>query len=153
MSGDRSQDAVPLRDLHPQIDRGRARAAVRYARCPARGLRGVCLSQAGEDWECLPETYDDAEKRQMLADLVRTSHRKLTELNASRLDPNRHQAMEVPVNEWTRRRMAIGLLAPDIQKAVLQGTAPTGLDPDKLLSRDMPLDWAEQRRFIGMTTE
>ena len=54
------------------------------------------------------------------------------------------------VDEWTRERIAIGLLAPDIQRALLTGKAPLGLDPEKLLSRDMPLDWEGQRKFLGM---
>ena len=58
--------------------------------------------------------------------------------------------MKAPINEWTRERIVVGLLAPDIQKALLQGTAPAGLDPERLLSRDMPLDWEAQRQFLGM---
>jgi site-specific DNA recombinase len=90
------------------------------------------------------------DKRQVCADLVRTAHRKLTELNASPLVPAQHCDMKSPINEWTRERIVVGLLAPDIQKALLQGTAPAGLDPERLLSRDMPLDWEAQRRFLDM---
>jgi hypothetical protein len=93
---------------------------------------------------------DAPEQRRVLAELVRTSHRKLTELNASPLHPEMHEHMSTPINEWTRERIAIGLLAPDIQKALLTGKAPLGLDPEKLLSRDMPLDWEGQRKFLGM---
>jgi len=93
---------------------------------------------------------DAPEQRRVLAELVRTSHRKLTELNASPLHPEMHEHMSTPINEWTRERIAIGLLAPDIQKALLTGKAPLGLDPAKLLSRDMPLDWEGQRKFLGM---
>ncbi len=93
---------------------------------------------------------DAPEQRRVLAELVRTSHRKLTELNASPLHPEMHEHMSTPINEWTRERIAIGLLAPDIQKALLTGKAPLGLYPEKLLSRDMPLDWKGQRKFLGM---
>ena len=93
---------------------------------------------------------DAPEQRRVLAELVRTSHRKLTELNASPLHPEMHEHMSTPINEWTRERVAIGLLAPDIQRALLTGKAPLGLDPEKLLSRDMPLDWEGQRKFLGM---
>jgi site-specific DNA recombinase len=93
---------------------------------------------------------DAPEQRRVLAELVRTSHRKLTELNASPLHPEMHEHMSTPINEWTRERIAIGLLAPDIQKALLTGKAPLGLDPEKLLSRDMPLDWEGQRKFLGI---
>jgi site-specific DNA recombinase len=94
----------------------------------------------------------DPEQRALLADLVRTSHRKLRELHASPLHPDQHGGMVAPANEWTRARIAIGLLAPDIQKALLQGTAPPNLDPERLLSRNIPLDWHAQRRFLGMMT-
>ena len=93
---------------------------------------------------------DAPEQRRILAELVRTSHRKLTELNASPLHPEMHEHMSTPVNEWTRERIAIGLLAPDVQKALLTEKASLGLDPEKLLSRDMPLDWEGQRRFLGI---
>ena len=93
---------------------------------------------------------DAPEQRRVLAELVRTSHRKLTELKASPLHPEMHEHMSTPINEWTRERVAIGLLAPDIQKALLTGKAPLGLDPEKLLCRDIPLDWEGQRKFLGM---
>ena len=35
----RARQKSSLRDLHPQIDRGRAGAGLQLARCPARGLR------------------------------------------------------------------------------------------------------------------
>lgn len=96
---------------------------------------------------------DDVDKRQAFADLVRTAHQKLIQLNMSPLDPEQHCHMKVPNNDWTKRRIPVGMLAPDIQKALLQGTAPTTLDPDRLLSADMPLNWGDQRRFRGMASE
>ena len=92
---------------------------------------------------------DDCEQREVLADLVRTAHRKLSELNASPLHLEGHANMKVAANDWTRARMVIGLLAPDIQKAILQGTAPQGLDPDLLFARDLPIAWSDQRQFLG----
>jgi len=92
---------------------------------------------------------DDAEQRAVLANIVRTAHRKLSELNASPLHPECHTEMGVPRNEWTRSRLAVGLLAPDIQKALLLGTISKALDPEILLSGDLPLDWDEQRRLLG----
>ncbi len=108
---------------------------------PARRGKAVRISQ---------HQLDDAERRRTLADLVHSAHRKLHELNASPLEPELHRTMTAPVNAWTRERIVIGFLAPDIQKALLQGTAPPDLDPERLLSRDMPLDWDEQRRFLGI---
>lgn len=85
-----------------------------------------------------------------MADLVRLAHRKLAEHNASPLDPARHSAMQPPTDAWTRERMPLGLLAPDIQKALLQGTAPASLDAGTLLGMVLPLDWSEQRLMLGL---
>jgi len=85
-----------------------------------------------------------------LADLVRISHRKLTELDASPHQPDRHAQMQAPADIWTRHRLPIGLLAPDIQKALLQGTSPNTLDVSELLKAEIPLDWNAQRQMLGM---
>lgn len=86
-----------------------------------------------------------------LIDLVRIAHRRLTELDASPQRTDRHSAMRAPVDAWTRQRLAIGLLAPDIQKALLQGTSPGAFDAETLLAMNFPLDWNEQRKMLGMT--
>ena len=57
--------------------------------------------------------------------------------------------MTSPGNKWSRQRMVPGLLAPDIQKVLLRGDVPKGFDIEMLLSRDMPLDWEEQRELLG----
>jgi hypothetical protein len=85
-----------------------------------------------------------------LAELIRVAHRKLSEHDASPLDMASHARMRAPADAWSRQRLGIGLLAPDIQKAVLQGTLPSTLDPGALLAMDLPLDWYEQRRTLGM---
>lgn len=97
------------------------------------------------------EMLDKVEAGSVLADLVRITHRTLGRLNASPLEPTQHSSMTAPTNAWGRDRIAIGLLAPDIQKGLLLGTAPAGLDPDKLVGGDLPLDWDEQRRVLGFT--
>ena len=91
---------------------------------------------------------DDVERRKLFADLVRKSHALLTKLNASPLEPQLHGQMTVPVNEWSRERMGIGLLAPDIQKMLLQGKVPNHIGPEILVSRSLPMDWDEQRRML-----
>jgi len=92
---------------------------------------------------------DDTERRRLLADLVRKSHKLLAKLNASPLHPDEHISMTAPINEWGRQRVAIGLLAPDIQKMLLQGKGPPHITPDLLLSSDIPMDWEEQRRMFA----
>lgn len=113
-------------------------------------LLDACAVRRGKTLRSKDRFLDAPEQRAALAELLRTSHRKLKELNASPLHPEMHEHMSTPINDWARERLAIGLLAPDIQKALLTGKAPLGLDPEKLLSRDMPLDWEGQRKFLGM---
>lgn len=92
---------------------------------------------------------DDTERKQMLAELVCTSHQKLRELKASPLNYDDHALMTAPKNKWDLDRIAIGLLAPDIQKELLKGNAQTNIDPQLLIGQDLPTDWDEQRKVLG----
>lgn len=102
----------------------------------------------GQTLQANANLLDDAERRKLFADLVRKSHALLTKLNASPLAPELHSQMSVPINEWSRERIGIGLLAPDIQKILLQGKWPLQIEPDMLVSRSLPMNWDEQRRIF-----
>lgn len=43
----------------------------------------------------------------------------------------------------------LACLAPEIVTAIVEGRQPTKLTPGKLLSTDLPLAWAEQKRVLG----
>jgi len=46
--------------------------------------------------------------------------------------------------------MPIAFLAPDITEAILDGRQPTELSAARLKRmRDLPLDWQQQRRYLG----
>ena len=47
----------------------------------------------------------------------------------------------------------LSYLAPDIVRALLEGRQPIELTPTRLrrLSKDLPHDWREQRRFLGFS--
>lgn len=92
---------------------------------------------------------DHKEQETIVVGLVRAAHAKLLELHASPLDIDNHRSMKVPVNEWTRERLAVGLLAPDIQKRLLKGDLPANFDPAVLVSGDLPMEWDAQRRLLG----
>jgi len=85
-----------------------------------------------------------------LAELIRAAHKKLRDHHGSPLAPDEHEQMRAPADAWTRDRITLGLLAPDIQKALLQGTLASPPNPDALLATGLPLDWHEQRRMFGM---
>ena len=40
-------------------------------------------------------------------------------------------------------------LAPDIQRAIMEGRQPPALTLDQLLKMRIPTGWAEQRRALG----
>ncbi|MBA4308501.1 MAG: recombinase family protein [Sphingopyxis sp.] len=43
----------------------------------------------------------------------------------------------------------LACLAPDIVTAIVEGRQPLKLTPGKLLTADLPLDWADQKRVLG----
>jgi len=51
-------------------------------------------------------------------------------------------------NSYVARLLNLTLLAPDIIMAILGGTEPSGLSLEKL-TKNVPLDWVEQREVLG----
>ncbi len=51
-----------------------------------------------------------------------------------------------------RRRSYLAFLSPRIQVAILAGRLPEGLNLEKLLRADLPLDWDAQERCLGFDT-
>ncbi|MFN4359040.1 recombinase family protein [Sphingopyxis alaskensis] len=98
------------------------------------------------------QTMVGAETKADLATLVHTAHRRLDEINASPIMPSAHSQMTAGATEWIRQRIVIGLLAPDIQRALLTGSAPDHVTPEWMLKQEWPLDWAEQRKLVGLPT-
>ena len=80
------------------------------------------------------------------ATLLRLAHRLLGEHSMSPLGLQAHARARAP--SWQRRRriMALGLLAPQLQKAILQGAFPV----DAFLSEPAPLAWADQMTFSNL---
>jgi hypothetical protein len=84
-----------------------------------------------------------------LAALVRTAHQRLDEISASPMAPSERSDMKAPATDWIRRRIVIGLLAPDIQRMLLTGGAPYHVTPEWMLSQEWPVDWGAQRAIFG----
>ena len=49
---------------------------------------------------------------------------------------------------YVSRILSLNNLAPDIVEAIVEGNEPDGLSIDKI-SRNIPEDWAEQRKLFG----
>lgn len=54
-----------------------------------------------------------------------------------------------PEAAYDRMILRLALLAPDIQKAILAGTQPRGLNLERFKTLEIPLSWAEQRQRLG----
>ena len=61
----------------------------------------------------------------------------------------RQLAEDASVTEgYVRQLLPLAGLAPELAEAILDGSAPSTLTLDTLM-RDLPLDWAEQRRKLS----
>lgn len=83
-----------------------------------------------------------------LADLVHTAHKRLGEMHALPHRPDDHRIMSAPASAWIRERVVFGVLAPDIQKAMLTGGLPPSVTAEWMQAQDWPLDWAAQRALL-----
>lgn len=65
-------------------------------------------------------------------------------------DSNRlPRCTSVPYSQYGRRLIRLALLAPDLQKMILAGRQPVGLNLDQLMSPPLPADWVEQRKLFA----
>jgi len=54
-----------------------------------------------------------------------------------------------PASAYDRRLLRLALLAPDIQRDILAGRQPARFNLEFFMSRQIPLDWNEQRQLLG----
>ncbi len=53
-----------------------------------------------------------------------------------------------PATQYGRRLLALAFLAPDLQRAILDGTQPADLTLDHLMAKPLPADWGAQRQLF-----
>jgi site-specific DNA recombinase len=53
-----------------------------------------------------------------------------------------------PTSPYSRKLIRLALLAPDLQKQILDGRQPHGLTVTQLIGCDLPLSWPAQRAMI-----
>ncbi len=51
---------------------------------------------------------------------------------------------------YLRKLTGLAFLAPDIQRAILEGRQPPGLKLADFISRELPLAWDDQRLLLGL---
>ena len=80
------------------------------------------------------------------ADLLREAHRLLEQHSMSPLDTSQHNNAAAPAWQRQRRLMAVGLLSPIIQKALMQHAFDDA--PDEFFNRPLPLAWSDQLALV-----
>jgi hypothetical protein len=63
--------------------------------------------------------------------------------------PEQLLAAASPASAYDRKLCMLGYLAPDIQRAILEGRQPRTLTFEQLTREDLPLSWTDQRRVLG----
>jgi len=87
--------------------------------------------------------------RTRLISAISRSRRWLDEIVTSRSAGIDAIAAREGLNERTARMtLSLAFLAPDIEKAALEGTLPRGLAASRLM--ELLDNWAEQRRVLGL---
>lgn len=80
------------------------------------------------------------------------AHKWTTDLKAG--CPISEIARRESVSEsFIRTRAQLACLSPRLQRAILDGTQPTDLTLEKLVRSQLPLDWAEQERWLGLSVQ
>lgn len=54
-----------------------------------------------------------------------------------------------PATQYGRRLISLAFLAPDLQRAILDGTQPADLSLEHLLAKPIPADWGQQRQLFA----
>jgi hypothetical protein len=76
----------------------------------------------------------------VLISALRRAH-AMVELDARQLPI----CTKAPDTQYGRRLISLAFLAPDLQRAILEGSQPADLTLDHIMAQAMPGDWAQQR--------
>jgi hypothetical protein len=117
------------------------------------GVRPVF--RGGRTWMVRPDSARSAAARKPDRQLLKAlaqAHAALGHHNAAPTQsPGIWRAAVGPPDSYLRRLMPLGYLAPDIQRAILEGRQPAGLTAQQLIRGELPLAWADQRRMLGIS--
>jgi len=109
------------------------------------GRREVILPQAFASNRPMHQSHQEA----LVLALAR-AHRWQALLEDGKFASVSELAREIGLDvSFAARLLRLTLLAPDIVEAILMGEEPSGLSLT-MLSKQLPMLWAEQRRELGM---
>ena len=105
--------------------------------------------RGGRSWVVTPEgspALSKAKADRALISGLQNAHRFVSAIEAD------HAAAKAPTRSYDRQLCLIAFLAPDIQRAILEGRQPAGFNLEGLVHGSIPLAWADQRRTFGFAT-
>lgn len=121
-----------------------ALALVIPIRCQARGGQ---VQQIGPDGRPLAHRH---RRDPVLIKGLRRAHRLAAGLGWQAGDGSLQQfKVSAPASAYERRLVRLAFLAPDLQRAILEGRQAPGLTLSRLLDDPIPLNWSGQRQVFG----
>ena len=101
------------------------------------------LPSAGARRQIVPAGVRAGRPDPTLVAALRRAHAMLTR------DRGRPVINEAPVSLYDRRILRLALLAPELQRDILLGRQPAGLNLAMLVKAELPLAWSQQRAALG----
>ena len=111
-----------------------------------------CQARGGRTWVLTPvcgSAVRKARRDPVLVKGLRQAHKIASGLGWHASDGAFSGSGKAPTSSYERRLWPLVFLAPDIQRAILEGRQPPALTLDQLLRMRIPTDWTEQRRVLG----
>ena len=113
-----------------------------------------CQVRGGRTWVLTPKsstTTPKARRDPVLIRGLRQAHKIAAGLGWRATDGAFADLCKAPTSSYERRLWPLVFLAPDIQRAILEGRQPPALTLDSLLKSSIPTGWPEQRRALGFS--
>jgi hypothetical protein len=110
-----------------------------------------CLEPSGNGLRLVIKDNSDAEPNTQLAPFLGEAFMLLEKLSNGSHDSIEARSKALQVGKGhINSRIRLTFLSPDLIRKVLDGDMPRSLRPTKLLeaSKDLPIKWAEQDRFL-----
>ena len=111
-----------------------------------------CQARGGRTWVLTPTSSAatrTARRDPVLIRGLRQAHRVAAGLGWRSSNGAFEGSGKAPTSSYERRLWPLVFLAPDIQRAILEGRQPPALTLDQLVRMRLPTGWAEQRRALG----
>jgi site-specific DNA recombinase len=102
--------------------------------------------RGGRSWVVTPDgspILTKARTDRALIKGLQKAHRFVTVMHAD------GAAAKAPARAYDRQLSLIAFLAPDIQRAILEGRQTPGFNLERLVHGEIPLAWEDQRRMFG----